>query len=122
MLNTKLIKVLGLSIALMSSTAGAMSLDWSGGYRAEWTEVDKPSLGSPSGRKAYGTNFLYLSPKIIAADGININTRFDILTNSFYPNSQLGEIWGLNSNEPGVNSQNQGSSAIRVSQAYLTIN
>ncbi|MDG0815396.1 hypothetical protein [Bdellovibrio svalbardensis] len=122
MLNTKLIKVLGLSIALMSSTAGAMSLDWSGGYRAEWTEVDKPTLGSPSGRKSYATNFLYLSPKIIAADGININTRFDILTNSFYQNSQLGEIWGLNNNSPVVTAQNQGSSAVRVSQLYLTVN
>lgn len=122
MLSTKLLKVLGLSIALMSSTAGAMSLDWSGGYRAEWTEVDKPSLGSPSGRKAYGLNSLYLSPKIIAVDGVNINSRFDILTNSFYQNSQMGEIWGLDNNSPVVNSQNQGSSSVRVSQLYLTVN
>ncbi|QDK39081.1 hypothetical protein [Bdellovibrio sp. NC01] len=122
MLNKNLIKVLGLSIALMSSTAGAMALDWSGGYRAEWTEVDKPSLGTPPQRKAYGLNSLYLSPKIIAADGVNINSKFDILTNSFYNNSQLGEIWGLNDSSPVVNSQNQGTSSIRVSQLYLTVN
>lgn len=122
MLKAKWIKFLGLSIAMISSSAGAMSLDWSGGYRAEWTEVDKPSLGTPTQRKAYGLNYLYLSPKIIAADGVNINSRFDVFNNSSYSNSQLGEIWGLNDNNPSVSSQNQGGSSIRVSQLYLTVN
>lgn len=127
MLNKNLLKALGLSVALLSPAAQAMSLDWSGGYRFEWTEVDRPSLGTPTERKAYGTNYLYLSPKVIAADGVNVVSRFDILNSQAYPNSQLGDIWGLNNNgvAPGgnaANSSNQGSTDVRVSQLYLTVN
>ena len=122
MLNAKWIKFLGLSIAMVSSTVGAMSLDWSGGYRTEWTEIDKPSLGTPTDRKAYGLNELYLSPKIIAADGINITSRFDVFSNTLYPNSQLGMIWGLNDNSSAATSNNDGSATIRVNQLYLTVN
>ncbi|KYG70388.1 hypothetical protein AZI85_00050 [Bdellovibrio bacteriovorus] len=122
-MNKNLLKALGLSVALLSTTANAMSLDWSGGYRAEWTEVDKPSLGSPSERKAYGLNYLYLSPKIIAADGVNIISRFDVLNSSQYPNSQVGEIWGLNQNAQGTaTSTNEGSVDLKVSQLYLNVN
>lgn len=117
-----LLRALSLSVVLMATTANAMTLDWSGGYRFEWTELDKPSLGTPSQRKAYGVNSLYLSPKIIAADGVNVISRFDVLTNNFYPNSQLGEIWGLNNNASAANSTNQGSGQIRVSQLYLNVN
>ena len=124
MMKSKWIKFLGLSIALMSSSAQAMSLDWTGGYRLEWTEIDKPSLGSPADRKAYGLQFLYLSPKIIAADGINIHSRFDIVNynNTSYANSQLGDFWGFNSNQNAVTSKNQGPSALSVSQLYLSVN
>nr|BFD60835.1 hypothetical protein CKG001_29420 [Bdellovibrio sp. CKG001]BFD68443.1 hypothetical protein HAGR004_34650 [Bdellovibrio sp. HAGR004] len=121
MLNKNLLKALGLSVALLSPAAHAMSLDWSGGYRFEWTEVDRPSLGTPTERKAYGTNYLYLSPKVIAADGVNVVSRFDILNSQAYPNSQLGDIWGLNSGAP-ANSNNQGSADVKVSQLYLTVN
>lgn len=140
-MKNKLVKkiVLGASVVLtagISTSAPAMSLDWSGGYRFEWTEIDKPSLGNPSQRKAYGLNYLYLSPKIIAADGVNIISRFDVLNdNGAYANSQVGQIWGSN---PGVGSpatipnnggttgaaysNNQGSTNLRVSQLYLNIN
>ena len=119
-----------LLVASLASSAQAMSLDWTGGYRFEWTEVDKPSLSSPSQRKAYGTNFLYLSPKIIAADGVNIHSRFDILSseNAAYTNSQVGQIWGLGTPQPrsteqtNTLSQNQGASNVRVSQLYLNVN
>jgi hypothetical protein len=114
------------SLVTMTTSAHAMSLDWSGGYRLEWTEVDKPSLGSPSDRKAYGTNYLYLSPKIIAADGVNIVTRFDIFNSQTpaYYGSQLGDIWGMNTTDGSSKSasQNQGSSVVRASQLYLNVN
>ncbi|UXR64307.1 alginate export family protein [Bdellovibrio bacteriovorus] len=121
MLNKNLLKALGLSVALLSPAAHAMSLDWSGGYRFEWTEVDRPSLGTPTERKAYGTNYLYLSPKVVAADGVNVVSRFDILNSQAYPNSQLGDIWGLNTGAQG-NTNNQGSTDVKVSQLYLTVN
>lgn len=117
-----LLSLLGLSVALLSTSAQAMSLDWSGGYRFEWTEVDRPTLGTPGGRKAYGLNSLYLSPKIIAADGVNIISRFDILNSRDYPNSQMGEIWGLNTNTTGAAaSSNQGTTDLKVTQLYLNL-
>lgn len=123
MLKKNLVKTLGLSLLLLSSSAQAMSLDWTGGYRFEWTEVDRPTLGSPGERKAYGLNSLYLSPKIIAADGVNVISRFDVLSNSAYPDSQLGEIWGLNSSATSsAASNNQGTSSIRTSHLYLNVN
>lgn len=122
MLKKNLLKAFGLSVALLSTTANAMSLDWNGGYRFEWTEVDRPSLASPTQRKAYGLNYLYLSPKIIAADGVNVVSRFDVLNSSAYPNSQIGEIWGLNDNRNPATADNQGSTNIKVSQLYLNVN
>lgn len=125
MIKKSVAKVLCLSLTLMTASAQAMSLDWSGGYRFEWTEVDKPSLGSPSERKAYGLNYLYLSPKIIAADGVNVISRFDILSNSAYPNSQLGDIWGMNpagTADQDVRTGNQGVVGVNVSQLYLSVN
>lgn len=122
---------------LASLQASAMSLDWTGGYRFEWTEVDKPTLGSPSGRKAYGLNYLYLSPKIIAADGVNIISRFDVLNadSGPYAGSQLGQVWGANNdvgspttvpntagNRSAAYSNNQGSTNLKVSQLYLNVN
>jgi hypothetical protein len=125
MLKKHLIKTLALSL-IFGSGAQALTLDWTGGYRFEWTEVDRPSLASPGQRKAYGLNYLYLSPQIIAADGVNIYSRFDVLNSTEYPNSQVGQIWGSNSNSTSstaaVGSDNQGSTDLRVSQLYLTIN
>lgn len=123
MLKQNLLKALGLSVALLSTSAQAMSLDWNGGYRFEWTEVDRPSLGNPTERKAYGLNYLYLSPKVIAADGVNIISRFDVLNNNLYPNSQVGDLWGMNtSNGSPATSGNQGSTNVTVSQLYLNVN
>lgn len=123
------LKTLGLSLVLMSASAQAMTLDWSGGYRIEWTEIDRPTLGTPRDRKAYGLNYLYLSPKVIASDGVNIVSRFDILNFDDgsgiahpYQHSQLGQIWGSNANVGAANAGNQGSVNVRTSQLYLTVN
>lgn len=122
MLKANLLKVLGLSVALVSTSAQAMSLDWTGGYRAEWTEVDRPSLGSPTQRKAYGLNYLYLSPKVIAADGINVISRIDIFNSNMYPNSQVGNVWGMNANDSAATAGDQGVADVKASQLYLNIN
>lgn len=127
----------GVSVVL-SPLAHGMSLDWSGGYRFEWTEVDRPSLSTPSERKAYGLNYLYLTPKIIAADGINIHTRLDLFSSRdpAYQFSQAGEIWGaglpaspnpsdasdVDTSRSNAASRNARSSLVKVSQLYLTAN
>ncbi len=109
----------------------ARSIDWSGGYRIEYNEVDRPTLGSDDLklRKSYGLNYLYLVPKIVASDGINITGRFDIFSNEIdsYKNSQLGSLIGSGLSRAGknnganINSQNQDASNIRVSQLYVTV-
>lgn len=109
-----------------------MSVDWSGGYRFEFVEVDKTSLDSDrSLRKSYLLNHLHMNPKIIASDGITVNARFDILQNSYYPDSQVGQAFGSGANRSGVSSSisdssvaggGQKSSYLQVSQLYLNIN
>lgn len=124
-------KIIFLSLAMLTTKAMALSIDWTGGYRIEYTEVDRPSLADSKERKAYGLNFLYLQPKILASDGINISSRFDVFSNTHpaYKNSQLGAIFGSGlsengntNNGPNVNSDNADSSLMRVSQLYLTVN
>ena len=89
-------KIVCLSLIISTLTTAtnalALSVDWTGGYRLEYTEIDRPSLADSKERKAYGLNFLYLQPKILASDGINIVSRFDVFSNAHpaYKNSQLG--------------------------------
>ncbi|MES3038782.1 MAG: hypothetical protein V4736_12815 [Bdellovibrionota bacterium] len=117
-----------LLFSLAASPAFAISIDWSGGYRIEYTEIEKPTLGSPTGRKAYGQHLLYLTPTIVPADGFLINARFDLLANDnpAYQNSQMGMFFGdsytpNNQNGEGAsNRQNMGSTPMQVSQVYLT--
>ncbi|MFN8945743.1 MAG: hypothetical protein ACK5WZ_14090, partial [Pseudobdellovibrionaceae bacterium] len=127
-----------LSFLLMIPTAAqATSIDWAGGYRFEWTEVDRPSLTTPGQRKAYGLHHLYLSPRIIASDGVNIYSKFHILgsQDSAYQYSQAGDIWGgglprtpnpkdttdVDSSRNNVFAKNQRQTPIQVSQLYLTV-
>jgi hypothetical protein len=110
----------------------ATSIDWSGGYRIEYNEIDRPTLGSDEAksRKAYALNYLYLTPKIIATDGVNIMGRFDIFSSEIdsYKNSQMGSLLGSGlsrvgkNNGANIDSQNQEASNLRVSQLYLTVN
>jgi len=109
-----------------------MAVDWSGTYRFEYTEIDRTLLDSGSGRKSYLLNHLNLSPKIIAADGINIIANFEILGNNRYPDSQVGQQFGsgtnsgsstgMNGNSSNVNSHNQASSNLKVRELYANIN
>ena len=112
--------------------ANALSIDWTGNYRFEFIEVDKTSLDSPSLRKSYMLNHLSLSPKIIAADGVNIVAKFEILTNDQYPESQAGQPFGRGpskakgtsstKDDSAVAGNKNGVSNLSVSQLYLNIN
>ncbi len=120
-------KITGLVLAFLSVNAFATSIDWTGGYRIEYTDIDRPSLSEPGNKKSYGLHYLYLNPKIVASDGVNIVGRFDILGNSnnAYRNTQLGSFIGESLTAgSGYNTtgQNQESSDMRVSQLYLNVN
>lgn len=109
----------------------AMSVDWAGTYRIEYTEVDHTSLGDPTLRKSYLLNSLQLSPKIIASDAVNIVAKFEVLPNSYYPGSSIGQTFGLGTatsatpstaEDSNVAAQRQGTSNMQVSQLYLSVN
>lgn len=112
------------------TSANAFTLDWSGTYRFEWTEIDRPSLADPYMRKSYGLHALSLNPKIIASDGINIIGRFDVLTNQdvAYQNTQMGQIFGgglpgtvtTDDSRKNTTTRTQNSTNMTVSQLYMT--
>ncbi|MEQ1721744.1 MAG: hypothetical protein ABL930_01120 [Pseudobdellovibrio sp.] len=114
-------------LVFVSQAASAISIDWSGGYRIEFNDIDNPSLDSNAKvPKTYGLQYLYLNPKIVASDGINIIGRFNILGSTVpaYRNSQMGSVFGSGGGtvDPRVNSQNQETSSIGVSELYLNVN
>lgn len=122
--------LLAAALLLGSSAASAMSLDWTGIYRIEWNQVDKPSLGDPSYRKSYGLHYLGLQPRIIVSDGVEINAKFDVLANqdSAYNNAQMGQLIGQ-SVPPGPGDSNIKTTStshydtpVRVSHLALTVN
>ncbi len=124
-------KVLSFLMISSALSAHAISIDWSGGYRIEYNYIDNTSLAEPANTKSYGLNYLYLQPKIIGSDGINIISRFDVFGNELaaYRNSQLGTFWGngLNRGTPlttgsNATSETADSMGIRVSQLYLNVN
>lgn len=114
---------------LSSMTSFAMSVDWTGTYRFEFVELDRPSLTEPKLRKSYMLHHLNLNPKVIAADGINIVGRFDLLPSSAFANSQVGQQFGYgvgagpsnSANDSSVASTNQNSTSLQVTQLYLDI-
>lgn len=122
-----------LATLMISATGYSSVLDWKGGYRFEYTEIEKPSLTNPGLRKSFGTNYLYLSPKLIASDGVNIISRFEVFASQdTYYNSYLGTIWGQgNSNTSAASGspsksntlgRNSESLSLKVSQLYLNVN
>lgn len=121
-----------LSNLMFLNSAFAISIDWGGKYRFEYTEVDKTSLDDPHLRKSYFLNHLSLSPKIIAADGVNIVAQFEILSNDQYPDSQAGQQMGRGpskakgtsstKDDSAVAGNRSGSSSIAVSQLYMKMN
>lgn len=128
--NKALLSAAALLTSVVASTASALSIDWKGTYRFEWTQVDRPTLATPYGMKSYGLNYLSLNPKIIATDGVNIVSRFDVLANQdpAYADAQFGQMWGQGwdstntAGQTNVYSRNHPSTQMRVSQLYLNVN
>lgn len=109
-------------VALLSSSCVmAGSVDWSGVYRFEYSDINKPSLDDNNGdNKSYGVHFLSLKPRIIVSDGIQIHTRLDFLSNKSpdYANSQIGQTWGGSDFGKGYN----GSSGVNNTTRSYQVN
>lgn len=118
------------AIAISASIASAADLQWGGLYRFEGVRIDNPELKSDKSEKAYMLHHLILQPKIVAADGMTIFGRFDLMNNAgFGANTQAGEFIGKgvgggttpssvdNSN---VLSRNQDSGGLAVTELYMS--
>lgn len=121
-----------LLIQLMASvflltTSNAADMTWEGRYRWEGISVKDSSLKSGETSKAYMLHHLILEPKIVAADGVNIYGRFDILNSNSYPDSQMGQFLGQgpgtspssSQKNSNVLSRTQKQEPIQVTYAYL---
>lgn len=123
-------------MGLISLSANAVDLDWSGLYRIEGVSIKNSELNG--GReKAYALHHLILKPKIVAADGLTIHSRFDIFNynnanDPIYNNSQIGQVFGHGigssvtaptqptSSNSNTFSNRQASETLEVTQLYLT--
>lgn len=136
---SKLAIVIGASLVaaqIYSVQLWAGDLEWSGLYRAEGYTIHNSMLDSgKSNRKEYGVHTLILNPKIVAADGLYINSQLNIFNSEdTEAGNQSGAYFGhgigtsscspdsascssTNSNTAG---ENQASEEIRVTQFYLT--
>ncbi len=86
--------IIALTILLSSFSVVGADLQWSGIYRAEGIFIKNPGLNSAQGlENSYLLHHLVLSPKIIAMDGLNIYSRFDLFNNALN-NNQAGQVFG----------------------------
>ncbi|MCX7979264.1 MAG: hypothetical protein N2578_09700, partial [Bdellovibrionaceae bacterium] len=105
----------------------AYAVDWSGRYRFEWTQLERPTLGTPGERKSYILHSLLLDGRLIASDGVNLVARFDVLSNPYsaYQHEQHGMIWGGGYAGPTPSNtvtSTVPTSGIRTTQLYLDVN
>ncbi|MBK9292895.1 MAG: hypothetical protein IPM57_00355 [Oligoflexia bacterium] len=112
-----------LILSAFTQTAIAGDLQWNGYYRAEGVFVKNPTLNNATGwENSYLLNHLVLQPKIIAMDGFNIYSRFDVLNNSLN-NNQAGQVMGnytATSPSPSATLTSTGQfETIAVTELYL---
>lgn len=84
------------ALVLLTGQARA-DISWSGNYRIEAVRVTGADMTSNQLTKAYLLHHLVLQPKLVAADGINIYGRFDLLNNSGTDNV-AGQSFGAGPN------------------------
>lgn len=129
--------LLKLTIALTFTASAALAgdLEWSGVYRIEGYDFQNLSLKSGTKKsKSYGVHQLILHPKIVAADGLYINSQINLARTTDAAGNpiggnQMGAIFGHgleaggnppNSGNAGTLSESQEDEGIVLSQFYLT--
>ena len=132
---------------LGSSHAFAADVTWGGNYRVELIKIKNPELTGDNSSKSYILNHLTLTPKVVAADGLTIYSRLDILNNNNFGvnsatgsvRSVAGDVLGQGNNPSGGTvasggtgtnavdardsnalSRNQGAGNIAVTSLYLS--
>ncbi|MDX9732473.1 MAG: hypothetical protein RBT63_11930, partial [Bdellovibrionales bacterium] len=124
--------VAAFSTMAVAQQSQAADIQWGGLYRAEGIRIHNPELSGSNTDKAYMLHHLVLAPKIVAADGMTIFGRFDVLNGAgFGANSQAGEFIGQGVGQsppaPGtgawdsnVLSRGQAFGGIAVSELYMS--
>lgn len=120
-----------LIFGVLASKSEAADFQWNGLYRFEGLRINNPELNGQKADKAYMLHHLILAPKIIAADGMTIYGRFDLLNNgTFGANNQAGDFLGkgvgtatpTGSDTSNVLSKNQEVGGLAISQLYMNWN
>ena len=101
-----------LALCFLTGTAQAADITWGGTYRIEGVKLQNPELRDQNSDKSYLLHHLVLNPKIVAADGITIFGRLDVLNNPTFgigPNGEVtsvaGDILGNGPGDTALNSQ-----------------
>ncbi len=117
------------AILAFVSFAQASDMSWAGTYRFEGLRMSNPELNSTERDKNYMLHHLILTPKMVAADGVTIYSRFDIFNG--VTNSQVGDFFGqgprdsttantaATAGNSNVLSQTQDDGMLAVTQLYL---
>jgi hypothetical protein len=111
------------------NVAQAADITWGGEYRVEAVKIKNSELTN-SLNKGYLLHHLVLTPKIVAADGLTVYSRFDILNNSIFgQNNQAGEVFGKGPHDDGTpatpgqsNSygRTEASGTLAITELYLS--
>ncbi len=103
------------AVLVMVKKGQAADVTWGGNYRFEGVRIANPEMSSDKADKTYVLHHLVLNPKVVAADGLTIFSRLDILNSPTYGinssgqvNSVAGDILG---NGPGTAVSGTGASA-----------
>jgi hypothetical protein len=84
--------MLSVAVLCLGSTARAADITWGGTYRVEGIKLINPELSSDKSDKSYILNHLILSPKIVAADGVTIFGRLDVLNDPNFGINSAGQV------------------------------
>ncbi|MBX7231274.1 MAG: hypothetical protein K1X29_04215 [Bdellovibrionales bacterium] len=117
-------------LCVLTPPSWSADFEWSGVYRIEGIHLNNAELSGAKNNKDYGLHHLSLRPKIVVGDGVTIHGQMELLNNSTYTNSQLGQTFGGGVNStpstPGTDADSsnslssmQESNTLRVSQLYL---
>jgi len=107
-----------LLVGFLIQNGFAGGVDWKGQYRFEYFDISSTNLDN-GGAKAAFLNRLNLRPHLIAGDGLRVMTNLEVLSNSLYPNDQVGAWFGSHVQIDQVHRRQQGVSQFTVREAYL---
>ncbi len=113
---------------LFTPLSYAGDLEWGGAYRIEANAIENPQAKAGNKKaKEYGVHHLILRPRIVAADGLYINSQFHLL-NGTTGGPQLGSVFGNgisgaasgSTSYSSADSSRQDEETFAISEFYLT--